>query len=341
MSSPFDGLSEAEVLERVKSRGEEFAKIFKDCFDDLQKRILGADPLVLLSALSYYALTIQSPRRRASIEESPIQQHGLELLQALLLRHRREEFVLKAATAFDFSKFSDLIEKCAQAFQMRSLAQLDSSLSVNQRLRLRALESIRMHTQVVRNWSYPEQITRIVKSLFEPLDEEIENHLGVRVSHLIDMCLNLSMTIETNLNRHRDLLGPMARAKSVRSAVDSYYQSFPSLGGSPERFVELARQRNASLSQVKHWLVSHASLSLHPLFTFTLDNLIENYPVSIEVETLREVLDIWSLRFGDLRDQPPEHLFLGNPVWEKPLIRLDDDTFFGRYLASLSAFAWS
>lgn len=227
--SPFDGLSEAEVLERVKSTGEEFGCVFRDSFDDLQKRILGAEPLVLLSSLSYQMLIIRAHRRRSSIEKLPIQQHGLELLQALLLKHRRNEFELKPAIAFDSNKFFDLIEKSAQAFQMRALAQLDSSLAINQRLRLRALEFIRVHTQVVRNWGYPDQITRIVKSLFEPIDEEMENHFGVRASYLIDMCLNLTATIERNLSRHRNLLRPVARAKSVRSAVDKYYQSFPSL----------------------------------------------------------------------------------------------------------------
>jgi hypothetical protein len=79
--SPFDGLSQAEVLERVKSTGEEFAGVFSDTFDDLQKQILAAEPLVLLSSLSYQMLIIQAHRRRSSIEKLPIQQHDLELLQ--------------------------------------------------------------------------------------------------------------------------------------------------------------------------------------------------------------------------------------------------------------------
>ena len=182
LCSPFDGLSEVQVLERVKSTGEEFGSLFRDSFNDLQKRILGAEPLVLLSSLSYQMLIIQAQRRHSSIKEVPIQQHGLELLQALLLKHRRDEFDLQPATAFDSDKFIDLIEKSAQAFQMRTLAKLDSSLAINQRLRLRALEFIRVHTQVVRNWGYPDQITRIVKSLFEPLDKEIENRFGVKAS---------------------------------------------------------------------------------------------------------------------------------------------------------------
>ena len=245
-----------------------------------------------------------------------------------MLKHRRDEFDLKPATAFDSDKFIDLIEKSAQAFQMRTLAKLDSSLAINQRLRLRALEFIRVHTQVVRNWGYPDQITRIVKSLFEPLDKEIENHFGVRASYLIDMCLNLTATIERNLNRHRNLLRPVARAKSVRSAVDRYYQSFPSLEGSPEQLIELAEEQNARLPQLKQWLLSHAFLSLPPLFTFSLADLVEYYPVPIDVRTLQRALGKWTLKFGDLQDQVAEHLFLGNPVWEKPIIQLDDKTFF-------------
>jgi hypothetical protein len=42
----------------------------------------------------------------------------------------------------------------------------------------------------------------------------------------------------------------------------------------------------------------------------------------------RGVLDRWTLKFGDLQDRVAEHLFLGNPVWEKPIIQLDDKTFF-------------
>ena len=36
----------------------------------------------------------------------------------------------------------------------------------------------------------------------------------------------------------------------------------------------------------------------------------------------------WSLGIGSLVGSEPEHFFLANPIWRKPIIRLDDQTFF-------------
>lgn len=50
------------------------------------------------------------------------------------------------------------------------------------------------------------------------------------------------------------------------------------------------------------------------------------------------MLNAWSLSFGDLSDWDPEHLFLGNPVWQKPLIKLEVGTYFCPVITLFSNF---
>lgn len=52
------------------------------------------------------------------------------------------------------------------------------------------------------------------------------------------------------------------------------------------------------------------------------------YSKNVDETALLRVLGLWSLSFGELRDLDAEHFFMGNPVWHKPFIKLEDDLYF-------------
>lgn len=338
LPSPLEGMTQAEAIEHLKAMGEEFGRRFEESFQDLQERILAIDPLLLLSSFAFYSLTTPAGTDRELTEDNPILQHDVELLQALTLQHRWEAFSSKPVLPPDFGAFRDLVQQTTQAFPMRRFAAFEPSMSVNQRQRLRALEDMRVHTQAIRNWGYPLQMTRIVTNLFAPLDDDIEKQIGVRIAHLVDMCLNLIATAENRLNTHRDLVRPVVQAKTIRDAVKKYHRSFPNLKSTPAEFLEFAKERNAGLSEVQAMLVSHSDLRLPDIYTFTLAEFADAYPVAIESDTLRPVLHTWALSFGDLADRNPEHFFMTNPVWHRPIIRLHDDLFFSPILGLFLSF---
>lgn len=326
--SSLEGKSEEEALQYLRTKGEEFNRIFDASFRKLQEQLLLTDPLLLLSSLSFYNLSSLARRSNDLGGETPIQQHAIELIQALLLQHPRGAFSLNSRLSFDSKVLRGLIRETTQAFQTRRLARLDPSTSAGERVRLRVLEYMRIHTQVVRNWGYPQQITRIVKDLFAPFEDDIEQWRGVRISCLIDMFLKLAGVIANRMNAHNDLVRPMVRAKSINSAVKRYYQSFPDLESKPGDFIAMAKKRRVTLENVQSWLISHSTLCLTKIYTVRLDDFMESYPVSVDPKILRQVLDSWSFSFGDLSKLNSEHFFLENPIWNKPLIRVDKDIYF-------------
>jgi hypothetical protein len=199
---------------------------------------------------------------------------------------------------------------------------------MEERQLIRLVETMRTHTEGIRNWGYPQQVFRITKGIFAKLEDDIEAEFGFRVANLIDMFLNLVEVVQGRANAHIEQLRPVWEADTIDAALREYYEAFPEMEGTPEEMAEMAEQRGASLAYVKGMIVSHGDLRLPSVYTLTASDFADAYPGSIEDEPLKAVLSAWSLGLGDLAVEDPEHLFLGNPVWTRPLIDLGE----GRYL---------
>ncbi|MCL5037911.1 MAG: hypothetical protein M1269_12495 [Chloroflexi bacterium] len=327
--SPFKGMPEDEITVHLKEMGEKFDIQYKESFQKLQERLLTVDPLLLLSCFPFYFLTTTlidgKPKPK---KESPILQHHVELLQGLVLRYRLEMYETKPVFPEDIEEFCELIKEVTHSFRMRYLSCLEKGMDVQKRYRLLTLEDIRVYTQFIRNWGSVQQIMRIVRSLFAPLDDEIERTIGIRISHLIDMLLKLITIIEDKVNSHWDQLIPIFQAETISSAIEEYQRSFPDIKSTQEELLQLFKERGATLREAQFMLISHLDLRLPDIFTFQLNDFVNNYPQPIEASTLRQVLNTWALSFGDLEEIEPDHFFMGNPIWKKPLVRIDKDFFF-------------
>lgn len=120
----------------------------------------------------------------------------------------------------------------------------------------------------------------------------------------------------------------MLSAKNVAEAVERYYQLLPQSDSSPEDMLKLFRERKAGLREAKAMLLSHSDLWLPANFTFSFDDIVNLYPGEVSRVALQRVVEGWTLSFGDLADADPEHFFMGNPVWTRPLIKTGDDDYF-------------
>ena len=328
LPSPFEGMSDSEAVTNLREIGETYKSQFTDAVQALQEQILTVDPIKLLAAFSYYGLTIAPGQDPELTQDSPILQHHAELLQAFVLKQRLDAFAMHAVIPTAFEATRNQVQTVSQAFARRRFAVLDPAMSLEQRRRLAAVESIRGDTQAIRNWSYPQQTIRILKDLFAPLEEAIEQTIGVRVADTIDMLLHVGHVIEERVNTHRNLLIPMARARTIRAAAEAYYRAFPTLTSTPNAFVQEMQRQRRSLDDVKGILISHSDMRLDVLYTLELDDFVRAYPQPIATEQVRALLKQWSLRFGDLHEHNTEFFFMDNPIWVRPLIHLDDDRFF-------------
>jgi hypothetical protein len=324
LPSQFRGIPIGEAIQQARSAGEELGRQFEGLFQELRERILSFDPVSMLCVFLVYGLSAPEGSDRELTDARPILQSDVELLQALCLQHPHQAFGPRPFTSADLSSLADLVQDSATAFQWRRLARLEPSMSLGQRQQLRALERMRGDTQVIRNWGYPDQITSAVTRLFAPLDDDIEEATGVRIADLVAMCLTVKGIAEDRLNRHLGSLLPVFRADTIGSVVGAYYRSFPDLESTPEELLLLMKQRGASLEEVQAMLLSHSDLRLPDICTFSLNDFIGAYPQTCSSDDLERILEGWALSFGDLADRNPEHFFLANPVWPRPLIRLGD-----------------
>lgn len=323
-SSPLAGMSDAEREEYLRRTGDKFARVFDEAYPRLRDAVARAEPLHLLAMISLSSLHTQG-RSGGELEPGAVLQAFYELVHALALmgRDSREPGVFLDGN--EIKAIQDLAEEVSTAYHMRNLRDLAGvERGVGSRREF-LVQQARTATQITRNWAYPDQMIRYIREMFAPLDDHFTARWGATATGLIDMLQGAIGLVEDRLNRHFAVLMPMWGAASAAEAVQRYYEAFPEMEGSPEAWDEVLGTVPAD--QTKHMLLSHAGLRLPAVFTLTLDDWIALYPGEADGERLREVLESWSFAFGDLEGTDPEHLFLGNPIWRKPLIRLSEAFF--------------
>lgn len=116
-----------------------------------------------------------------------IEQHHIELLQALLLTLPDKEWGQPPAESGDFEFAVDTVKQLATAFHRRRLSQMDRPGGVAEKAIITLQELVRDHTQMVRNWGYYDDMIRIVKGLYAPLDEAFATAHGFRAADLVDV----------------------------------------------------------------------------------------------------------------------------------------------------------
>jgi hypothetical protein len=171
---------------------------------------------------------------------------------------------------------------------------------------------------------------QIATDLFAPLDDRIFAETGVRAVDLLTMCRRIAEQVHERIAEHVRGTDPVLKARSIASLCDAFVAAAP--GDSQEaRALELvltALNPNIALEDARENLLHWFHFRAPDIYTFSLDEFIAAYPNPIDREALLDVLQGWSLGFGDLAEHNAEHFFLDNPVWTQPLIRLEDDRFF-------------
>lgn len=337
LPSPYEGMTQEEAEAHARALRAELEREFAEAFGKLQSYILKSNPLHLLSSFAVYGLAVLEGRGWQREQPHGISQHHVELLQALLLRHENADFEGRSVLPRDFEEVSDLLGRAAGAFHLRRLREPDATSSLEERARARVVELVRVHTQVVRNWGYLEQVADTVRELFEPLEDDIERVMGVRIEHLIEMCKGIAREAERRINEHFHRTRPILKTRTISGAADCFLRSFPD-ADSRENLLRWAEDDQASLTDFQWMLICLTDTLLPDVLTFAVRDFVDAYPVVIQEDRIVKVLERWSLGPGELAKHEPEHLFMRNPVWFRPLIPVQDGTYFWPILGLFHSF---
>lgn len=326
--SPFGALSEDErrrVAEQIGTQGEE---AFRSSLAALEHQLRQIDPLQLLGMFAFYDLSGTGGRAEELSRTDLILQHQVEVVQALALRSRLDDYAMLPVLPPTFYAIRQLVREVTLAFVFRRYKGIGRGAADDTLEKQWVIERIRLDTQAVRNWGYSDQMFRIVTSLFEGVDERFEATAGVTATGLLRMWQKLAKLIGSRVREHAKLLVEGITPKRIEDLAEAYSGAF--LGGEadPQAIVKVAAELDMGTEHLRSMLMAYSDLRLTDIFRLTLDDFVQAYPTSVEAGVLRPLIEEWSLGFGDLGEANVEYFLLNNPIWEQPLVRLDEGSFF-------------
>jgi len=292
---------------------------------DIMKSV---DALQTIATLSVYGLFVgvTGTGEKSRLSNGRFHQAHVELIQAVSLQIPEQQTRLSPPHPHSIQQLFDTLPELAQAFSFQRLGLVDKQATDQQKSVIFLQELLRGHTQMVRNWGYFKRVVNIAKRLCQPINRLFCNQIGLTATELIETFEFLVTRTEEHVNQRLKKNAEIFSESTTEKIIRKYYELNRHLKDTPEALVELARRENLTIEQVMGSLLAHSDLTLADDLTFTISNLSRD--LGLPQESLSAALDKLSLSFGDLAHSKTEQFFLDNPIWTKPLIKLENGRFF-------------
>lgn len=292
----------------------------------LKEELRGSWPPNALAAFVAYGLQSGLADNGSQTSLVPnVLQHHAELLQAIVLTIPQDEWRLESLLFTANQTLFETVPTIANTFFMLRLLEGEAVEGDGEALLIRSVQDrMRMHTHGVRNWGYYQQVVQVSRDLYRGLDEGMKVHHGFSASEAIDVMAALVAECERRQAAHFGLLRKVLRGKTANQIVQLYYRLVPGMNGSADEMMS-GLPKGITREQMIGFVMAHWDLRLVDTVKFDAADVAAIAGVSTEKTTL--VLEALSLSPGALAGNNPEYLFLENPVWTKPVIKLDDVYF--------------
>lgn len=338
----YDGLPTDDVVRALAESGRSYERKFEKSFTKLATLIRSGNPLSLVGKLATYGLykgVADDGGEHPSSPETEIQQAHVELAQALALAVPAGEIKTGAVSPRQVQEIWDLMIEVSDAFHLKRMTSIGRAATEDEMAVLRLQEQLRMHTQFVRNWGYFIRVIEIAIQLYEPVDQLFEAHVGLGATQIIRFFEHLTRRNEAAVNEQWQKLRPVFRARATKDAIAAYYDAFPTIPGSPGQFLKYLDEHQISRDGFISIVLNHQDANLLDVYTFDISVIAEES--GLDAEGLRRTLPKLSHKLGELCDETHEFFFLGNPVWNKPLIQIEGDRYFCAIPQSFFSFVFS
>jgi hypothetical protein len=324
---PLSGIPREDLLKGLTKMGTSAHEKFEKDLKKIVEVMRSVDALQTIATLSVYGLFAGisedgNPQRLSK----RFNQASVEFIQAVSLQIPDQKSRLKPPFPDTIQTLFDTLPELAQAFSLQRLALVDEQATSQQKAVVFLQEFLRGHTQSVRNWGYFKRVVSIVTRLWLPIDQMFCDEIGLSATKLIETFEYLVKRAEEQVNKRWRKHVDVFSQSTIENIIRKYYELNTELQNAPEALIELAQSENLSLEQIKSFILSHSDLTLPKDLTFDVCTLSSE--LGLPEESLSTALEKLSLSFGDLDEYRTEQLFLNNPVWTKPLIKLEAGTFF-------------
>lgn len=323
---PISNGDQSELRRAISAMAVQNADQFPKLLDRIKEILKKKDPLQALATLATYGLFADVSDRgvHKTSEILGIHQHHVELLQALIVAMPIEEWDNNFLHPSEIQDIIDTLKLLTDAFHQRRLKLAEKDHDPQEKTASILQERIRLHTQVVRNWGYFNDVVAISSELYGELDVGLNDTLGFTASDLIAVARKIVKLVNDNVNKWFRSVARIFREHKISRIVRRYYKEFPDIRGDPEEYIKIIPP-GASPDSVKANLLSHAELKLKTLFIISDEDIAKMANLAPELVT--KILRALSLKPGELADNSQEHFFLTNPIWIRPIIQTTSGYF--------------
>lgn len=321
----------AERHKIIVDAGENAAVKFEENYKKLQEFFGRYDPLYLCSFSILYFLGHKEGIDKEAIDgEMEFHSFFVETMQALMLFDKRTQFTIPLGAMA--GELHDLLRDMNRNQSMRYSTMGKNVKDANELDPLLLRIEMMGDTLAVRNWAYEPQMKVITFELVELTRDKFTAVFDYDPVALFEVILGLVEHTNEKLNGFLQKLRLVLLEKNYRVMFEKYSKTFNVPIGSEEEQLDIWEKSGRNMKKFKGYLIAHSDFFLTELNTFGIDEMLTLTSYNFEAEKLREIMDSLSYHFGDLSDWDKDHVFLNNPVHQRPFIKLDN----GRYYSGVS-----
>lgn len=328
MQNPFADLSDVDRKQVIQEIEQNSEKIYQESLVKAREILHHYDPISLLSILASYGLTVgvgvDGIQKKGS--DLKILQSHIEICQGLALQTKPEELQRQPFGPDVVQELWDTLINLMQARNYMGLAKgIEDELEEEKALRL-LQHRIRGNTQMVRNWGYFSQVKSISREIYGPFDRSLEKAYGFSASNIIDLFQLLIDEIETAISNRYQSLFKLYKLKDKTELVFKYHELIGEPPNKVEQFIQRVDIESMPFKSLFAMLMSHYDLRLHENYEFSPEYL--SGKLGVDETIIKKILGEFSYEWGGLESYETEYLYLSNPIWLRPIIKIEADKYF-------------
>ncbi|WP_349365191.1 MAG: hypothetical protein ABL307_08325 [Roseitalea porphyridii] len=294
---------------------------FPELIARVQKVYCEAYPPHLIAVVSQYGLMtpVGDDGVHTQKNGNKIDQHHIELLLALSLSVESRRWGLDPASPQLIEEAMHLVGDLADAFHSKRFINLQFDTEQQRRNGQMLHEMVRLHTQMVRNWSHFSGVVELSKELYSRIDSTIIASHGFSATDAILILEAAVRSYERRQNDKFQRLRKVLRERSRNRIGRKLNEHFPELVGDAVAWTEALPtdwRRNEVMAAVMN-LTDRLAVSNS---LFDCNELAKE--AGVDTSTVRRVLESLSCEVDALLGHDLEHLFLENPIWSAPFLNV-------------------
>lgn len=328
MDHPFSNLDDDGRKRLIQEISENSEKAYQEVLTKIRKILIEYDPALLLSILASYGLTapVGADGITKKDSEFTIYQAHIEICQALALQFKNEDLQKKPFGPDVVQELWDALVELTQSQNYRNINDLNEEHSDDEKSVILLQQWMRGNTQMVRNWGYFSQVKSIATEIYQCFDNILKTRRGFSVTDVIDLFQFLIDEVERKNTERFEKLSLLYKIKNKNELVYKYYELINLSKTDADEFISKIKIDSISRKSLFSMLMSHYDLRLSDIYTFTTKYVLEK--TSFDEPVVKKMLDEFSYAWGKLVSFETEHIYLSNPIWQHPIINLDNDRYF-------------